>query len=423
MKYSSPQSADDVHTYGLFPHPYDPDRHITKINFFGDDEPLTKTTRDEANKALHNLYQGKQIIDSILSEEEAGYIRDFCNADLTARTDLDHGELIRFRRRIFVYRSILAESGFEYDGHADVRGLFSKELMGIMSASDEMKLYVSALESGRMTWEVAGDFTKAFASWVKGKDSSFRNFDAKYATTHDGRKWSDVHLLNLLGFHDNTRGRTGVQDARVWHDLNSDSDYAQNIVQQLREGKLVIVDQILGDETMNRQAAERIVRLLFQEQQRAFSNPRVDPDTGVVVQPPPVIVFIEEAHNLLPRANEDDPTHIWTRLAKEGAKFNIGMVYSTQEPSSIQTQILKNTENWFIAHLNNTDETNQIRKFNDFGDFTNSVINVSEPRVPQSQDAVKLLHRSGSNGPFHCASSATVGSGNSRSTVIAVNTV
>ena len=44
----------------------------------------------------------------------------------------------------------------------------------------------------------------------------------------------------------------------------------------------------------------------------------------------------------------------------------------------MQANILKNTENWFIAHLNNTDETNQLRKFNDFADFTNGIINVRE---------------------------------------------
>ena len=92
-----------------------------------------------------------------------------------------------------------------------------------------------------------------------------------------------------------------------------------------------------------------------------------------------MVVYAEEAHTLLPAASVDDPNNIWARLAKEGAKFNIGMVYSTQEPSSIQRNILTNTENWFIAHLSSTDETNQIKKYKDFGDFAESIVNVSEP--------------------------------------------
>lgn len=377
LKFIKPGLSDDVHTYGLFTHPFDPDRHITKINFFGDGDPVFGQSKEEINNSLHNLYQGKYIIDDALSEEDAGYIQDFRNADLTASSDLDdRGELTRFRRRVFVYRSILADSGFDYRGQANVNGLFGQEVRNLMSASDDMASYVSALNSGSMSWEVAGNFTRAFSEWVK-KDA-FKKFDSDYASSHDGRKWSDIHLLNLLRFFENTRAQARTQNTRVWHDLDSASDYAKEIVDHIRQGKLVIVDQVLGDEAMNRQAAERIVRLLFQEQQRSFSHPQIDENTGEIIKPPPAIIYVEEAHNLLPRANEDDTT-IWTRLAKEGAKFNIGMVYSTQEPSSIQTNILKNTENWFIAHLNNTDETNQIRKFNDFDDFTASIVNVAEP--------------------------------------------
>ena len=377
LKYERQEFAEEVHTYGSFEHPYDRGRHITKFNFYGAYEPTSPPSQEELNEQLRTLYQGKQIINDALAEESGGYIEAFRNADVSTEAHItERGEYTRFRRRLFIYRSILAEIGFEYAGTANVRGLFGEELRQLMGNSDDMNQYVGLLQSGVMSWEVAGNFTKALAGWVK--KSSFETFDRNYALSHDGRNWSDVHLLGLLKFYDNTRARSTTQSTRVWHDLNSTADYADRIVTQVREGKLVIVDQLLGDPNMNRQAAERIARRLFQEQQRSFSQPQIDPTTGEIIKPPPVIIYAEEAHTLLPRASEDDNSNIWARIAKEGAKFNIGMVYSTQEPSSLQPNILKNTENWFIAHLNNTDETNQIRKFNDFDDFTNSIINVAE---------------------------------------------
>ena len=377
LKYERQEFAEEVHTYGSFEHPYDESRHITKFNFYGAYEPTSPPSQEELNERLRTLYQGKQIINDALAEESGGYIEAFRNADVSTETHItERGEYTRFRRRLFVYRSILAETGFQYEGDANVRGLFGDNIRSRMSESDDMRQYVGPLQSGVMSWEVAGNFTKALAKWVK--ENVFRDFDSNYASSHDGRNWSDVHLLGLLRFYDNTRARSIIQSTRVWHDLSSTADYADQIVTQVRQGKLVIVDQLLGDPDMNRQAAERIVRRLFQEQQRSFSQPQIAPDTEEIIKPPPVIVYAEEAHTLLPRASEDDNSNIWARIAKEGAKFNIGMVYSTQEPSSLQPNILKNTENWFIAHLNNTDETNQIRKFNDFNDFTNSIINVAE---------------------------------------------
>lgn len=367
---------DDVVTYGLHPHRHDPNRQITKFNFYGEREPVGPPDRNDAGDSLSSLTQGKQILDDYLAGETAGYIKPFVSQDMVPpQPPAGYSDWTRYRRALLIYRAVLAAAGYRAPSYApDTTRLFNKALKAAMQQSDRMRPFVEESEVSLSTWSRAADFAQAMAEFVD--TPAFRAFDSGQERKR-GKKWSDSRLLDLLKIFSNTRGLNVLRAARIWHDPAAGSNYTDEIVKHLQAGRLVIVDQSTGDPQMNKKAARDVMRAIFRAQQHAFINPQPVGTSGKLSRPPAVLVYVEEAHTLLPR-DSNDMSDIWVRSAKEGAKFNIGIVYSTQEPSSVHANILKNTENWFITHLNNTDETRQLAKFNDFADFTDGIIAVNE---------------------------------------------
>ena len=85
-------------------------------------------------------------------------------------------------------------------------------------------------------------------------------------------------------------------------------------------------------------------------------------------------VILEEAHNLFSAERYKDDLDVWVRLAKEGSKLHLGMVYATQEVTGVAHQVLANTKNWVVAHLNNSREVNELARFYDFKAFGEAII-------------------------------------------------
>ena len=142
------------------------------------------------------------------------------------------------------------------------------------------------------------------------------------------------------------------------HTDTIDKPFSVEILAHLRAGKIVIVDLSQGIPAIQRLYSERICLQIFADAMDRF----------VTNLPNNFVQFyFEEAHNLFPKKEDKDLSQIYNRLAKEGAKLNIGLIYATQEVSSISANILKNTQNWFIAHLNNDDEIKEVKKYYDFG--------------------------------------------------------
>ena len=378
---------DEIATFGLNEHPNDPNRKIVKINFYGA-RPSNWGDAGTVREALDQLVVGKQIIATTLGEAGEKYILAFRDADIVVPDDLSsRGDQIRLRREVQVYRGILSAAGFAPpSGTVDIRGLFSRDLRTAMQnnrcdGDNQTNIAAAATIFGNdsVSWGDFADALRGLLSFMDERDSGWTDFDRSYRDNHDGRPWDRGTINNLLQIFKYSNGVRSFMGLTRQHSASSTTDYAQEVVRDLRLGKLVIFDQSTGDPDQNVAAAERILWAIFNRQKADFVEPSVD-EIGEIVPPPPVMVYLEEAHNLLPAAGgKDDLRSIWARTAKEGSKYRIGMVLATQEPSSVMPAILKNTDNWFVAHLNNTDEVRSLSKFYDFEDYAHQIKSISDP--------------------------------------------
>ena len=356
---------NEVVTYGITKHPNDPERKMMLINFYLEE----------------NILIGKDIINNILSDDNTTYMKNFVQANLNKPENADQygSEMTRYKRRLLAYRSVLNRAGFPTPTNLRpiTKRLFGKELIAAMnsSTSDDAVEYQSAakiFDSDNVTWDQVGNAFESLDKFIRDPKSGYKDFENNYVNKPNGsgERWADEDLKKIIGIFQYPNGTRKIGKAILQHSADTSSDYADDIYNDLEKGKLVIVDQSCGDPELNKSSSYRIITKIFKNNQQRFING----EDNI----PEILVYIEEAHNILPAGNDLDTSDMWVRTAKEGAKYRIGMVYATQEVSSIQKNILKNTSNWFISHLNNTDETRELCKYYDFADF--------EPSIRRAQD-------------------------------------
>jgi hypothetical protein len=190
-----------------------------------------------------------------------------------------------------------------------------------------------------------------------------------FVRTSSGSPWFDQNamaLVNLLARENSNgsyiNGYNVLASGRAYHSPSGSRSVPGDVYEHLKCGRIVIMDLSVGSETVRKTMAEKVAAHILARSSATFNEGR---------EPPSIVIYVEEAHNLI--GKDDNFNQTWPRLAKEGAKFRIALAYSTQEPSSVHPNILANTENWFVSHLNNDQELRTLSRFYDFGDFAESL--------------------------------------------------
>lgn len=323
------------------------DFKILKLNFYNDIEA------------------GFDLICNTLEGETGDYIKSFLAIDFTKPDPNENrGDYTRWQRKVAAYQCCLSKAGYRVPSGFKLTFQGKKEINCSIKENDEIDPSKGISIDDAITW-----FT-----WVAENYNSNEFFD-NYKKK-EGKEWLDEELKSILVMLTQKRtlssgqvsGYRKLVSLNKYHTNTTKSSFTQEILEDLRNGKIVIIDLSQGDPKIQQTFSERICKSVFQDAMNSFVNNT--PNNFIQF-------YFEEAHNLFPKKDDKDLSQIYNRIAKEGAKLNLGMIYATQEVSSISSNILKNTQNWFIAHLNNDDEIKEIRKFYDFEDFCESLIKYS----------------------------------------------
>lgn len=306
---------------------------------------------------LNNFYE--QITDGYFTicdtirenpNSSAVDVRAFLGMSFDEPDKQDHSLHNRWEVRVAIYKVLLYTAGFQCNSNAVISFPVNANVKSIVDPS--------ITDTSKLTMEQAKEwFLKARK---KRKD----------LLSSSGKEWLEddcVSMLNMIACKNSEdryfNGYKVLTEAKKYHSCERTADVSEEIYNLLCEGKIVIIDLSVGNAILRDSISKKIAAYIFNSSMKKFTEGET---------PPNIVLYIEEAHNLIGKDNK--LTDTWPRIAKEGAKYRLSLVYATQEISSIHPNILANTENWFVSHINSEREVKELAKFYDFSDFSKSLL-------------------------------------------------
>ena len=330
-----------------------------------------------------------EILAKLLEQDNLNsqYVKSFSSVELPNIDDIKKMEIgskkIRAIRKIQMYWAILNKAGFPADenslkslgltsgsrnGPSHFDPHFDKKFIAEIYQDEEYSA-PSTLDSLRLHLEKIANFI------MDNKGSPILIKEGKSVFEPD-----DEALLKFLN-PSSGNGPIMLRQYIKYHDKNA-GHFLEEILVELDKGQTIILDLGNANDNIRRYFSDLISKAVFSKQEEKFVTNKLK---NHFIQ-----LYFEEAHNLFPKEG-NDTTSTYARFAKEGAKFHIGIVYSTQSPSTISKELLIQTENFFVGHISSIDEVNALARLQIL--FEGLQKDITSSRTPGFMRMLTFSHR------------------------------
>ncbi|MCW6007824.1 DUF87 domain-containing protein [Micromonospora sp. CPCC 205371] len=324
----------------------------------------------------------KGVISAALADAASDYVRAFVHADFTGKpvegettSDAQQRRKRAERGRLILYGA-LAKADFKIPNtHTAPDGTewpWRAWLSMRKPLADEMERQLGANHVKRANGGYVGVARESLLrviDWLLERDQAgdlTGDAAAGLASIIGGDAWRSAQpIYTQESQGKSVSGYTKLKPLRLFHTPSSKTDYRSEIYSELVEGRIVIVDLHLGPDSVIQRLSEDLAEHLMERQTDVFTSGR---------EAPHIQVILEEAHNLFSSDRYKDDLDVWVRMAKQASKLNLGMLYATQEVTGVDHQVLANTKNWVVAHLNNAREVRALGDYYDFRSFGDAII-------------------------------------------------
>lgn len=161
------------------------------------------------------------------------------------------------------------------------------------------------------------------------------------------------------------RIKTLLTDIRVKKVIDNDtlklSDWLDNYIGVDNKESLTIIDLSLLPSDVTSIITAVIARMIFETQQRYLKLNK---------QCLPTVLIMEEAHYFVKRYNDDAESigstiqccKIFEKIAREGRKFGLGLVLSSQRPSELSPTVLSQCNSFLLHRISNDRDQELIHR-------------------------------------------------------------